>query len=135
MLSSQKPDGGRIREKQANTLCQHCFGGSHKMTLLRHSFLICQIGIMRVISPCFPAVVAVDLCQVFRAPEGGRVNRMRVELEVGVGGRMLQSRIKHSKSGDLVRGLYNRLVSILGRHGYNCICEHVPTCGLLIYKF
>jgi hypothetical protein len=28
----------------------------------------------------------MDLRQVFRAPEGGRVNRMRVELEVGRGG-------------------------------------------------
>lgn len=46
----------------------------------------------------------MDPRQVFRAPQGGRVNRMRVELEVGVGwgkDAAVQSRVKHSKGWQL----------------------------------
>lgn len=53
----------------------------------------------------------------------------------GWGGGCSSPGLNTTRGGNLVRELYNRLVSILGRHGYNCISERVPTCGLLIYKF
>lgn len=70
VLNSQEAEEGRIRENQANALCQHCFGGSHKMTLLRCSFLICQIGIIRVISPLLSRSGGYGPMPSFQSPRG-----------------------------------------------------------------
>lgn len=81
----------------------------------------------------------MDLCQVYKTPEGGRVNRMRVELEVYGEEGCYSPGLKTARGGSLVRELYNRFVSILCRQEHNCISVRVCTCGLLcglfIYKF
>lgn len=73
------------------------------------------------------------LCQVFRAPEGGGVNRMRVELEVK-GWEMLQSRVKHTKGWQFSKRIVQQ-VSILGRHIHDRISVHVRTCGFSFTSF
>lgn len=59
-----------------------------------------------------------------RSPRGwkGEQDEGGVGSGGGAGGRMRQSRVKHNKKWQFSdRELYNRLVSILGTQGYNCI--------------
>lgn len=86
-------------------------------------------------SPCLPSSVAMDRRQVSRAPEGGRANRMRVELEVQGEEGCHSPGSNTARGGNLVRELDNRFVSILGRGQHNSLGVHVRTCGLLIDKF
>lgn len=61
----------------------------------------------------------MDGRQVSRAPEGGRANRMRVELKVQGEEGCRSPGSNTARGGNLVRELDNRFVSILGRGEHN----------------
>lgn len=80
MLNSQDPEGRGIRSRL--TFCPSTALGKPQMASLRWFPYLSNRDNKSNFSPCLPSSVAMDRCQVSRAPEGGRANRMRVELEV-----------------------------------------------------